>query len=219
MSEKTTSELEKIILSQINSNPIFIACEVEGVHPDHTEQAGLLEVVFLLSDILAWTGMTTRKRFKMGGVEEKKEILLLSILDNIAMKGLIEIYKAELTHDLSHRDFRFKSFVGTAKRTLGCTDVKLTVLRLYSENRLTKKEMTERNCLVNLSEIVKKVRKDRDADFKGMMGSPSTVDLRTEEKETQKKVIEAQKKAIEAEEQYRKDIHTIAEWIKEEEKK
>lgn len=211
MTEKTEN-LEKIILTEISKNPSFIRCDVPSIFPASTEMGGVFEAVFLLSDLHKWTELTSKKDFRMGGVKEESDQRILKALDSLAMKGLLDIYQVELRRDMSHRDIRFMSVIGEGTRTSGTSDVKKTVTRDFSTKPLSKEERDKRKSITNPSEIVKKIRKNRDKSFQGMMGKPSNTNLVSE----QKAAMKEQEKVRKEDQQFKADIHIIANWIKSE---
>lgn len=209
--EKNT-ELEKLILTEIFKNPNFTRCEVPGISTGQGEFSGIFEAVFLLSDLHAWTELTDRKNFKIGKIKDEDDALVLSVLDKIAEQGKIFISRVEIAPDMSHRDIRFLAIIGEGKRTAGCSNVSTSFLRNFSIEPLSVKEKEKRKCLIDLSGIVKEIRKNRDESFQAMMGTPSDVSLM----EQQKEALKSQKKAMESEEQFKRDIHDIAEWVRKE---
>ena len=212
--KKNTEDFEKIILDNIHKNANFVRCEVSGITPAQDEFSGVFEAVFYLSDLHAWTELTSKKLFKIGKIEEKNDIKILSALDKIAKEGKIFISRVELANDMSHRDIRFMGILGEGKRTAGCSDVVTSFVRNFSIEPLNAKERDKRKALVNLSEIVKEIRKNRDESFRGMMGTPSNISLVKQ----QEAAMKEQEKTKEEERQFREDIHDLAEWVRSERK-
>ncbi|MBA7497179.1 hypothetical protein ES702_07790 [subsurface metagenome] len=209
---KKTEDLERLILEELFRSPDFTRCDVPSISPASTEISGIFETTFYLSDLHFWCGLTSRELFKIGKIREEDDIKILSILSKIAAQGKIQIHQAEIGRDMSVRDFRFKAVIGEGTRTVGHANVVYSIIRSFDKESLSDKEIEKRKCLINLSEIVAEIRKNRDKSFQAMMGTPSNVSLVSEQKEA----MEAQKKAQEEEKKYRQDIATIASWIREE---
>lgn len=209
MREKNT-EFEKLILEELFRNPDFTRCDVPSISPASTEMSGIFEAVFLLSDLHLWTELTSKKLFRAGKIKEEDDQRILSALDKIASEGKIDIYQVELQRDMSHRDIRFKAVLAEGTRSSGTSDIKKTVIRDFSTEPLSKEERDKRKSVTNPSEIVKEIRKNRDKSFQGMMGRPSNVSLM----EQQKAAMKEQEKVRKEDQQFRDDIHDLAEWVR-----
>jgi pyruvate-formate lyase-activating enzyme len=150
--------LKDKILGFISKDPEFVPVDkVPGVYPSSIDRAGLLWKTFLLSQIRAWTKCDSDDK-------------ILESLDKIAKRGLVKIFRVELTRDLHHNDARFRAEIGTAARTLGCTDVKQRIVRLYCEKPLSQRERQNRDTILDVGQRVREIRERRDKYLRKQFG-------------------------------------------------
>jgi hypothetical protein len=150
-------EIEKVILSNVAGSCAFIACPIPGIAETLKEQAGAYRSRFLLSHIRYWCGLG-----------EGDDDLILAVLDRLAKRGKLKFLDMSLTRDLHYNDFGFFVEIGVGTRTIGCTDVKRTVVRGYSEKPLTRPE--REGSILNVRERVEMTRKQRDEHFRNTFG-------------------------------------------------
>jgi len=202
MTEKTTEDLGTTILTHVYSSPVFIPYgtdDLKGVSVDpKKEEPGLLQKIFLLSNLREWSGL-----------KENEDDKLLMILDKIASKGLLNIYSVRSSNLLHHNDIEFKAYLGTARKTLGTSDVVVTNVRLHNKDSqsLSLEEMRDSQSIVNVKERVQGIRKRRDRAFSISMGNPTDPLEREKEKKTEEAYIKAQW-------QWRRDIGELSKNIK-----
>lgn len=200
MKKEKNINLQGIILEEIYKNFSFVPYEeIKGIDVDpKKEEPGLLQRNFLLSELRSWT-----KKAENGDEDEE----VLDALDRLAAMGKIHLFSVKSDHLLHFNNFQFSVYLGTARRTLGTSDVQLTPCRLHNTHPLTEEEQEESRCILNPSERIAGIKKRRDRAFSQSLGNPTDPLEREKEKKVEKAYIEAQW-------QWRKDISELSKNIK-----
>lgn len=156
MEKREIIELSEIVLKQLRSRYDFVPTDRIDAPANQTETAGLLLRVFLLSQVLKWTG---RKE------HQKHEIL--DVLDSIAKKGEIAITSMGIDRGMNYDDLGFRCFLGEGtryfERNILTPQVKLT--RLYSDMPLRKAERVKLKSITEVKEEAMRIWKRRDEFF------------------------------------------------------
>lgn len=152
-------KIREIILSNLKENATFVPSEIENMGYDPSrEETGFLHCHFRLSNLRDLCGLT-----------ENDDNLILSVLDSIVKKGQLRIGLLGTTREMHFNDIGFGGEIGTATRTLGASDVRVTVKRDYTKEPLKRKEW-KHWMITDIEERVKEIRRQRDEHFRKSFG-------------------------------------------------
>ena len=165
-------------------------------YPQGLEEVGFLFRTFRLSWCLSWCDL-----------ERSGEYRIWSILDELHEKRQIKFHKVSIDKSLEVNDILMVAEIGTGVRTWvnGARQVVHKVYYWQDGRALTEDEFSRRGIIAEPSQVVEDLRRQRDEAFRHAFGKGENPEI----------IKQLDFESIQAEAEYRKNIATIASWIKE----
>jgi len=156
MEKSELNELSTTILKELHAHYNFVPTDRVDAPANQTEVLGLLRRVFLLSQVLKWTGR-----------KEHQKLEILELLDFIARQGQIAVINMGIDRDMNYDDLGFRCFLGEGTRYFEqhIYTPQVRVVRLYSDMPLRKAERAKYGAILEVKAEALKVWKKRDDFF------------------------------------------------------
>lgn len=153
-------EIESTVLANVQADSYYVRHELPDVYLDQFEESGLMFSEFLLSHVRSWCSL-----------DERDDDLILSVLNDIAKRGKLKFFRVSIDKNIHYNDVTFKVETGRAIRSFKGLDApRLTTIRYYSEQPMTRKERSEPHTILDVKARVEEIRRQRDDYFKTQFG-------------------------------------------------